>query len=378
MVASASFYEGPMRIRSLPLLPALMGLSLWAQSPAPSAPSSSAQALAGQDLLAAPKEFRDFVIRVTQPQQGSVGKTRALVKAAFSRPEDGGLGLVYSNDKTRTVAEVWRDRKANCLSLTAFYVAACRAVQVDVKFADSEGVNHWVRRGDYIYHERHVVAVLPINPIDNMVADFSAEPRTGAHQLVFLSEDRFRSLFHSNRAVELLIAGQTAAARQEADASLQGDPKSGIGWNISGVVAQAMGDPVKAEEAFRKALEVDPSDGSACGNMEQLCRTQGREKEAAEFRGLGLKLRDRDPYFHAFLAREALNSGRADDAVDHIRKALKLQRMEPDFYLILAQAELDRGERSAAQKAVQKAIKWSLPDQRKRMESKLALIQSQA
>ena len=51
--------------------------------------------------------------------------------------------------------------------------------------------------------------------------------------------------------------------------------------------------------------------------------------------------------------------------------------MEPDFYLILAQAELDRGQRDAAEKAVEKAMHWSLPDQRKRMESKLALIQSQ-
>lgn len=363
-----------MRIPTLLLALALVGPSAFAQDIA--VPSTPAH-LSDEDILGAPKEFREFVVKATLPYQGYTMKTRALVRAVFSRPEDGGLGMTYANDKTRTVAEVWKDRKANCVSLTAFYVAACRAIQVDVKFADSEGVSQWVRKGDLILHERHVVAVLPINPIDSMVADFSGVPRMGAHRLVFISEDRFKALFHSNRAVELLQAGHPDDALQEAVTSLREDEKSGIGWNIYGVVLKARGQMDKAEAAFRKALEVDPKDGSACGNLEELCRVQGRAAEAAEFRDLGFKLRDRDPYFHAFIARENLASGNVEDALAQIRRALKLQRMEPDFYLILAQAELDRGERDAAAKAVEKAIHWSLPDQRKRMESKLDLIRSQ-
>ena len=358
----------PLQLSLLPLL--LAAPAVYAQAPAHTVEDS-------QDLLDAPKEFRDFVIKTTLPYDGYTLKSRALARAIFAKPEDGGLGLTYANDKTRTVAEVWRDRKANCLSLTAFYVAACRAIQVDVKFADSVGVSRWVRRGDMIYHERHVVAVLPINVIDSMVADFSGEPRIGVHRIKYMQESRFRALFHSNRAVELLQAGDKAGARREADASLSDDPTSGIGWNISGVVCQAMGDYPGAESAFRKALEVDPEDGAACGNLEELCRIQGRVAEAASFRELGLKLRDKDPYFHAFIAKESLDAGRVDDAVAQIERALKLQRMEPDFYLILAQAQLDRGQRDEAEKSVEKAIHWSMPEQRKRMESKLALLQGQ-
>ncbi|HET6330501.1 MAG TPA: tetratricopeptide repeat protein [Holophagaceae bacterium] len=365
-----------MRIRTFLLALALTGPSAFAQI-APAPQSTSSAVMDDEDILGTPKAFREFVVKATLPYQGYTMKTRALVRAVFSKPEDGGLGMVYANDKTRTVSEVWKDRKANCLSLTAFYVAACRAIQVDVKFADSEGINHWVRQGDLILHERHVVAVLPINPIDTMVADFSAEPRMGAHRIVFLSEERFKALYHSNRAVELLQAGQTGEAMREAEASLREDSRSGIGWNIYGVMLKASGQAVKAEAAFRKALEVDPKDGAACGNLEELCRSQGRDSEAVAFRDLGLRLRDRDPYFHAFIAKENLAAGKVDDALAQIQRALKLQRMEPDFYLILAQAELNRGEHNAATKAVQKAIHWSLPDQRKRMESKLALIQSQ-
>ena len=356
----------PLLQRLAPLL--LMAPAVFAQAPAVSD---------DQDLLAAPKAFRDFVIKVTLPYDGYTMKSRALARAIFAKPEDGGLGLTYANDKTRTVAEVWNDRKANCLSLTAFYVAACRAIQVDVKFADSVGVSHWVRRGGLIYHERHVVAVLPINVIDSMVADFSGEPRIGVHRIKYISEARFRALFHSNRAVEFLQAGDNAGARKEADASLAEDASSGIGWNISGVVSQAMGDDRGAEVAFRKALEVDPSDGAACGNMEELCRVEGRTAEAASFRDMGMKLRDKDPYFHAFMAKENLDAGRVDEAVAQIERALKLQRMEPDFYLILAQAQLDRGQKDEAEKTVEKAIHWSMPEQRKRMESKLALLQGQ-
>lgn len=349
----------------------LMAPALFAQSPSATVVEDD------QDLLAAPKAFRDFVIKTTLPYSGYTLKSRALARAFFAKPEDGGLGLTYANDKTRTVAEVWMDRKANCLSLTAFYVAACRAVQVDVKFADSIGVSRWVRKGGLIYHERHVVAVLPVNLIDSMVADFSGEPRIGVHRLKYIAEARFRALFHSNRAVELLQAGDTAGARREADASLAEDGSCGIGWNISGVVAQAAGDQRGAEADFRKSLEVDPLDGAACGNLEELCRTEGRMAEAASFREQGMKLRDKDPYFHAFLARESLEAGRVDEAVAQIERALKLQRMEPDFYLILAQAQIERGQKDDAEKSVEKAIHWSLPDQRKRMESKLVLLQGQ-
>ena len=63
---------------------------------------------------------------------------------------DGGLGMVYDNTYTRTVAEVWRDRKANCLSLTAFYIAACDSIGIKANYDEALNTNRWRRVGSVI------------------------------------------------------------------------------------------------------------------------------------------------------------------------------------------------------------------------------------
>ncbi len=310
------------------------------------------------------------------PFVGDTPKAQALARSFFAPVANGGLGIVYDNEKTRTVAEVWRDRKANCISLTALYVSACRVLGIKAQFAEAPAVNLWVRYGSMVYNEKHMVAAIQVDIMNTLTADFGGVPIGGTLRVKAIPEDRFRALFHSNRAVESMRVGDLALALADAKASIDDDPESGIGWNVYGVVEKALGDGAEAERAFLKALAVDPVNGAACGNLEALYRAQGNDAESAKYREIGLKLRDRDPYFHAFLAKEALGSGSNDEALTQIKKAIRAQSMEAGFYLILAQAELNRGERRAAEKAVQKAIRWILPDQRKRMESKLALIES--
>ena len=357
----------------------LSSLSILAQSPeAPPVVQTPAQShQVESDIFEGPKEFRAFAVKATLGTDSYLLKTQYLIAAAMGKPEEGGLGITYSNDKTRTVAEVWRDRKANCMSLTAFYVAAFRAIGIPTQFAEAPSINLWTRSGPLVLNEHHVVAFVPVNIVTRMVADFSGRPHSGQLPIVPISESRFRALFHSNRAVELLLAGDKAGAIAEGNQAVTDDPRSGVAWNALGAVQQMQGNKAEAEQDFRQALSVDPDNGPACGNLEALCREAGRTAEADALREQGLKIRGKDPYFQAFLAKEALADGRLDDAITHVRRALKLQRMEPDFYLILAQAELNRGDKDEAQKAVEKAIRWSLPSQKKRMEAKLDLIKAQ-
>ncbi len=347
-------------------------------APSTSTPSASAQRdQVEQDIFEGPKDFRAFVVKTTLGTDSYMLKTQNLITAAMGRPEDGGLGITYANDKTRTVAEVWRDRKANCMSLTAFYVAAFRAIGLPAQFAEAPTINLWTRSGNLILNEHHVVAYVPVNIMTRLVADFSGRPHTGQLPIVPISEARFRALFHSNRAVELLLAGDQDGAEAQGRQAVKDDPNSGVAWNALGAVEKMGGSKAAAEQDFRTALSVDSDNGPACGNLETLYRENGRLQEADAYREMGLKIREKDPYFQAFLAKEALAGGRLEEAITRVNRALKLQRTEPDFYLILAQAELNRGERNEAEKAVEKAIRWSLPSQRKRMESKLDLIKAQ-
>ena len=286
------------------------------------------------------------------------------------------MGITYDNAYTRTPIEAWRDRKANCLSLTALYVAACRSIGLEARYGESLRISRWRRVGTTVRYERHVVAVVPAGVGQELVADFLPEIRRDSQLIASLEPKRVVALFHSNRAVELLAENKADEALLYAHQSIEVDPGLGVGWNILGVVQRAKGLEVEAEASFRKALDVDPRDGAPCGNLENLLRAQGRTEEARTFRERGLDIRKRDPFFNAFLAEEALGDSQWSEAEKRIKQAIKLLPREPEFYLLQARVCLAQGQTKEAIKALENARKWSLPEAQARFDSKLALLRS--
>ena len=330
---------------------------------------------AGEDPFEAPPELKTFARQHTMHQQGVAGKVGALLKAFFLPPEEGGLGITYDNAYTRTPIEAWRDRKANCLTLTALYVAACKSIGMEARYGESLRISRWRRVGSTVRYERHVVAVVPGGSIgQELIADFLPEIRKDFQLIAILEPKRVLALFHSNRAVELLAESRSEEALAFAHKSIQVDPSLGVGWNILGVVQRNQGLEAEAEKSFLRAIEVDPKDGAPCGNMENLLRAQGRELEARGYRERGLEVRKRDPFFNAFLAEESLQENQWGEAEKRIKQAIRLLPQEPDFYLIQARIYLAQGLRKDAIKSLEKARKWAMPEMQARYDTKLALL----
>lgn len=338
---------------------------------------SAALLAAEEDPFQAPPELQAFARRHSIGAQTSSGKASSLLKAFFAPPEDGGLGLTYDNAYTRTNEETWRERKANCLSLTMLYVAACKSIGIEARFGEPLRISRWRRVGATVRFERHVVAVVPMGmPGQELVADFLPVPRRDILLIAPLEPNRVLALFHSNRAVELLAESRVEEALAAAHHSIQVDPSLGVGWNILGVVQRTQGLESEAEASFRKALAADPKDGAPCGNLENLLRAQGRAQEAAAFRERGLEIRKKDPFFNAFLAEEALAENNWDEAERRIKQAIKLLRQEPEFYWIQARVALAQGHTKDAINALEKARKWAQPEAQARFDSKLALLRN--
>lgn len=361
-----------MKLRAL-LLSSLLALPRVAATtppPAPPVPESPS------DPFYLPPEAKAFAHNSTWTFDSTKMKLQALLRATFAPRSEGGLGLTYDNSRTRTVAEVWRDGKANCLSMTAFFVMACRSVGIQEEFAEVLNTNHWSRKGTIVHYERHVVALTPQPPFNDTVADFVPElrKRYGVYVVSALPEHRFRALYYSNLGVEALTAGDLAGAEDKVQLSLAADPKCSVGWNVLGVVQAALGNQGRAEEAYRRAIALDPKDGAPIGNMEILMTAEDRSEEAYKFRQLGEQVRKKDPYFHAYLAEEALDAGNLDEANANIKAALKLIPQEPDFHVLLGRVKLAEGDMDGALKAIQEAKHWSNPAERDRYDSKLARI----
>jgi len=330
---------------------------------------------AGEDPFEPPPELQAFARQHTNGHPGVSGKTASLLKAFFAPPEEDGLGIVYDNAYTRTPMEAWRDRKANCLTLTALYVAACKSVGLEARYAESLRISRWRRVGNTVRYERHIVAVVQAGNVgQELVADFMPEIRREGQLISLLDSKRVLALFHSNRAVELLEESRPDDALKSAYESLHVDPSLGVGWNILGVVQRHQGLEAEAEKSFLKAMDVDPRDGAPCGNLENLLRAQGREKEAQIFRDRGMEVRKRDPFFNAFLAEEAYQESQWDEAEKRIKLAIRILPQESDFYLIQARINLAQGQRKDAIKSLEKARKWAMPEMKARYDTKLALL----
>jgi len=333
---------------------------------------------AGEGPFDAPPELKAFAQKHTWTQVSARSKVGALVRAFFASPAEGGLGLTYDNAFTRTPREVWRDRKANCFSLTALYVDACKSIGLDAQFGESLRISHWRRVGQMIRYERHIVAVVPTGSLEHdLVLDFLPEYHQGSLSIAPLDNRRVTALFYANRAVELLDGGAPGEALDQARQSIGVDSGLGIGWNILGVIQQNQGMKAEAEFSFKKAMALDPEDGAPCGNLESLYHSEGREAEAKVFRDLGLKVRNRDPFFNAFLSEEALGEGHLEEADQRIRQAIRLLPYQSEFYAMKARVDLAQGEKSDAIKSLEKARKWSQPEMRARFDTKLALLRGE-
>ena len=362
------------------LLAVIGHLPLWGQEhplPLPAKPLPIPFTLLPEtNPLAAPPELLPIMRCATTQDRGTRARLQKILDIIFRPESDGGLGITYDNSRTRTVSEVLRERKANCISLTALYIASCNLVDIPAHFAEPMNLNRWTRDGRIIRMERHVVAVIPMFPQADLVADFLPQlrQRQGAYLVKILSAERTLALFHSNRAVELLSADHVDEALREADIAVKADPTSNVSWNIRGAVYKGAGELELAESDYLTALGLDAKDTAAIGNMEALLRETGRTAEALHYRQLGLELRQKDPYFQAFLAEEAMEAQQWDEAATRVAAAIKLLPSESSFYLLKARLDLVEGQPQKALAALELARKWAVPGERERYDNKIALL----
>jgi hypothetical protein len=269
------------------VIPALVG-SLSAQTLPPSL---------AEDPLAGPEELLPWARKVTFHASSTKTKIQAILTATFRPVEENGLGMVYDNSHTRTVKEVWADKRANCMGLTAFLVATCKMVGINARFAEPANLNHWRREGQLIRIERHVVALIPCPPADDLVADFMPQlrQRKGIYVVDVLPEARVRALFHSNRAVEFMSAAIWPPPRNRCG-SPQTDPLPPR-LERQGVVQRALNwtlwlRPLTAGHAGRRMAPHRQPGAADAGSGQRRTRPSSL---------LSWKPEER-PYFNAFLA----------------------------------------------------------------------------
>lgn len=131
---------------------------------------------------------------------------------------------------------------------------------------------------------------------------------------------------HTELAFAYFQSGQMAVALDEVKAALNSNSNYFMAYNVLGLINMDLGDNPKAEEAFRRALSIAPSDSDTLNNYGWfLCQTQ-RERQAIPQFLAALKNplygSPAKPYLNAGICSEKF--GDSVSAEDYYRKAFSL------------------------------------------------------
>lgn len=102
------------------------------------------------------------------------------------------------------------------------------------------------------------------------------------------------ALIHANLAAALLDAHKPGAARDAAAKAVERDPGNATAWNNLGVACGQLGLARDAQDAWRKALAIDPDHASTLVNLAQAIRIDDPDKAADLFLRVLAKHPERD------------------------------------------------------------------------------------
>ena len=124
-------------------------------------------------------------------------------------------------------------------------------------------------------------------------------------------------------AVRLEEEGKYALAAHAYREILAKDPKSTLAWTNLGNAEMQVGRPVAAEEAFRKALELDPNSADTLNNLAWLLYEEKRIDEAEPLARKAVITKAPDPWLRLdTLARILAARGACDEAAMTFRAAI--------------------------------------------------------
>ncbi len=340
-----------MRALTLTLIAALALAPSTAAAMAVAAPAPVA--VLGQDeIMAVPPELHAEVQRrVVAPDRSPEHRLQRLADFVF---DDDGMRLQYDGAMTRTVAEVYRDRRANCLSFSLFFVALARDAGLEAQVREVGEVLAWYQDQGVVYNSNHVnVGVRTgghwqVVDVDSSILAMRDRPHG-------IDDRRAMAHFHNNRGAERMADGDTAAAQALLQAAMTDDPTFVAAWNNYGVLLLREGDRHGAEHAYLHALGQDPMHAATLSNLVALYRRSADPRGQHYARKLD-RLQRSDPFHQFRLALECENRGDHGCAIVRYQRAIRLQPDQHPFHFGLARAYFLSGDLSRAQRELGRAL----------------------
>ncbi len=308
------------------------------------------------EVMAIPAPLRELVqARVVAPGGPRDAQLQRLVSLMF---DQDGLGLEYDHQVTRSVADTWQARRANCLSYTLLFVALSRELGFDARVQEVGEVLAWYQEAGFVYNASHVNVSLRMGAQRRSV-DFDRSILAARGTPSIIGMDRAMAHFHNNRGAELMADGRLDDALASLQAALQADGAFNPAWNNLGVLLQRQGDADGAERAFLTALRLDPDHVAALSNIVALYRRRGDGRLEQRYAWRLSNIQRKDPFQRFMVALECEHGGDYACAISEYRQALRGNSREHLFRFGLARAYYLSGDIARAEHEMGKALAYA-------------------
>ncbi len=285
-------------------------------------------------------ELAEWVERTLEPERGrgAAERLEALQRALF----DKDFHFVYANDVTLTAAEAFRERRGNCMSFTALFVAMARTAGIPAFLMSVRRVPEVDRDGSLVVVNRHVVA--GYRSVDRVyVYDFYISSSEPFIQQFVVNDVEASALYHNNLGGSAMRRGDLDDALRHLAITTALAPHWATGWVNLGVARFQLHDTEGALDAYERALSIDAGNPSALTNLAHLYRRLGMPG-AADGALRAAAERTTNPFTLIATADVELLRGNPDSAAAYLRKARRWYGDEPAVWEAMARLASRRGD----------------------------------
>jgi len=364
------------------------------------------------NLFELPASYQQDLDRIIATSDSDFERYQKMRSWIYRRFQDYDFDIT----ETYSLGQLNTNRKINCLSFSALFVAAARYLNVPAEFQLVLAPPYWDKEGSNWINNQHINVTGSIDVDDQIAAQNSVDsnaPNPGGYRGGFvwdfgglargsstqmaatwrytadinpavlsinsgrkkIAEQQVLSLFYSNKSIEALLNEQMALAYVYTKKALEADPSSAIAWNNLGVLYARIDRQDFSVAAYERAIELDAKLYSAKSNLAVRYRANGQIRQAELIEEEIEAFRNQNPYYHSALAESSIASGDLQDAMDHLREAVAFKRNEHFFYHQLAIVNQRLGDREAVLENLNHARRYARGTEKARFVGKLKALE---
>jgi tetratricopeptide (TPR) repeat protein len=287
---------------------------------------------------------RSAIKGIREPRE----QIQALVHSVFSRSD---LNLLYLAEANTVANDTFKNRAANCLSMSIMTYALSKELGFGVRFQDIEIPEYWTIREGQSLLNRHInLQILPGPSTEHyrfiargFEVDFDAQATRPHYPKTLLKLNQVIAMFYNNNGADALLKKNYTEAYAYFRAALLQSPNVPSVLANLGYLYRLTGHYDMAEKIYQRAIDLNTSNLTAWQNLAHLYRYTDRDDLANEIVKRVSKKRASNPFFHIKKGDNAYQRKQWQQALNHYRDALKLDRSAHEVFFGLGKTYFELG-----------------------------------